>query len=83
MGITSAPEFYQKKMSELLDGLPGIICNMDDVLIFGSNREEHDERLLNVLKRIEKAGITLNKDKCEFGKTKCQNRRMFPMYVGT
>ena len=42
---------------------------MDDCLIFGVTKEEHDERLFRVLETIEKAGITLNYDKCEFGKT--------------
>ena len=41
---------------------------MDDVLTFGSNREEHDTQLVAVLPRLEKAGATLNKEKCEFRK---------------
>ena len=42
---------------------------MDDILVFGEDQEEYDTRLLAVLKRIEKAGATLNPDKCEFGRT--------------
>ena len=42
---------------------------MDDILIFGSNKEEHDSRLKVVLERIQKAGVTLNPQKCEFGKS--------------
>ena len=40
---------------------------MDDILVVGKNREEHDKRLWEVLLKIEKAGMTLNKSKCEFG----------------
>jgi len=40
---------------------------MDDVLVFGRSKAEHDERLENVLKRISDAGATLNRDKCSFG----------------
>ena len=36
-GITSAPEYFQKKMSQLLEGLEGVVCIMDDVLIYGQN----------------------------------------------
>lgn len=36
--------------------------------MFGRNKEEHDSRLTAVLKRIQAAGVTLNK--CEFAKTK-------------
>ena len=38
---------------------------MDDVLVFGSNQQEHDLRPHAVLKAI-KAGVTLNSEKCSF-----------------
>lgn len=41
---------------------------IDDVLIFGKDQKEHDERLDAALERIQKAGVTLNDDKCEFSK---------------
>ena len=41
-GISSAPEFFQKRMSTILDGLPGVICLVDDILVFGACQEEHD-----------------------------------------
>ena len=68
-GICSAPEHFQKRMSAILAGLEGVLCLMDDVLIFGSNKGEHDSRLKVVLERIQKAGVTLNSLKCEFGKS--------------
>ena len=55
-------------MSHILEGLPGVLCHLDDVLVFGSDRTEHDTRLRAVLLRIRAAGITLNRAKCEFGK---------------
>ena len=67
-GITSAPEFYQKKISHILSGLPGVVCMIDDILIFGQSQQEHDHRLESVLNRINQAGITLNPEKCEFSK---------------
>ena len=30
MGICVAPEIFQRKMAELLDGLPGVECFLDD-----------------------------------------------------
>ena len=41
---------------------------MDDVLVFGHTREEHDARLMAALERTEAAGVTLNTQKCEFAK---------------
>ena len=67
-GITSAPEFYQKRMSHILSGLPGVVCMIDDILVFGQSQQEHDQRLDSVLKRLTKVGITLNSGKCEFSK---------------
>ena len=67
-GISAAPEFFQKKMSQLLEGQDGVLCHMDDILIFGSSQTEHDQRLKIVMDTVEKAGITLNGEKCEFSK---------------
>jgi len=40
---------------------------MDDVLVFGRSRAEHDTRVSKVLSVLSKAGLTLNMDKCKFG----------------
>ena len=56
-------------MHPLLEGLPGVLCVMDDILIFGTTRQEHNSPLQAVLKRLSSAGITLNSRKCEFCKT--------------
>ncbi len=70
-GISSAPEHFQKRMSRILEGLEGVLCQMDDVLVWGATQAEHDERLWRVLSRLQGANvfITLN-DKCEFSKRK-------------
>ncbi len=47
-------------MNKILEGLEGMVCLIDDVLVFGSNKEEHDRRLAAVLKRLEDTGATLN-----------------------
>ena len=67
-GITSAPEFFQKQMSNILSGLEGVVCMIDDVLVHGKTQLEHDQRLTAVLDRLRKAKVTLNKEKCEFSK---------------
>ena len=67
-GINSAPEHFQKQMNQILEGQEGVLCHMDDILIFGGNQEEHDKRLHAVLQKITAAGATLNQEKCEFNK---------------
>ena len=68
-GISSAPEHFQRRMNEILDNLPGVLCLMDDIIIHGKNQQEHKERLLATLQRLQAAGVTLNQEKCQFGKS--------------
>ena len=68
-GITSAPEHFQRRMSEVLQGLDGVVCLIDDILIYGKTQAEHDKRLTAVLLKIAEAGITLNEEKCEFSQS--------------
>ena len=65
MGISLAPECFQRKMEEMLDGLPGVIVYMDDTVVFG-DAASHDVRLEAVIRRIHESGLKLNKTKCEF-----------------
>ena len=34
-GISSAPEHFQRQMEAILAGQEGVLCHMDDMLIFG------------------------------------------------
>ena len=45
-------------MSEILAGLDGAVCLVDDILVYGATQEEHDSRLKAVLQRIRAAGLT-------------------------
>ena len=68
-GITSAPEHFQKRMSAILAGLEGVLVLIDDVLIWGKDEKEHNDRLTVALNRVSEAGVTLNGEKCKYGKT--------------
>ena len=65
-GISSAPEIFQRQMNNVLSGLPGVLCHVDDILVYGKDSAEHESRLQATLKRIQAAGITLNESKCCF-----------------
>jgi hypothetical protein len=64
----SAPEIFQRMMNNMLFGLDGFLCLIDDTLVYGRSQEEHDRRLEKVLERMQSKGITLNPQKCEFSK---------------
>ena len=65
-GISCVPELFQLRMSKILEGLEGVVCQMDDVLVFGTTQDQHDKRLTATLERIKAAGVSLNKTKCKF-----------------
>ena len=58
-------EHFQRMMAEVIEGLEGVVCHIDDLLVWGRDQKEHDARLHGVLQRLEEAGITLYVDKCE------------------
>ena len=68
-GISSAPEHSQKRMSKIISGLDGALRLMNDVQVFGKDKQEHDTRVMAALRRIETAGVTLSPKKCEFKKS--------------
>ena len=68
-GITIAPEHFQRRTREILKDLPGVVCHVDNVLISGKDQDEHDKHLHVILKKIQAAGITLNKVKCQFSRS--------------
>nr|XP_037276019.1 uncharacterized protein K02A2.6-like [Rhipicephalus microplus] len=65
-GISSASEVFQKTLTEMFEGLPGVRVYVDDVLIWGDSKEEHDERVIAVLRRAQEEGLTFNPAKCVF-----------------
>lgn len=68
-GINSAPEHFQRVMADVIDGLDGVVCHIDDLLVWGKDQEQHDARLHALLKKLEQAGVTLNADKCELSRS--------------
>ncbi|XP_063366408.1 uncharacterized protein K02A2.6-like [Cydia amplana] len=68
-GINSSGEIFHKVMSDLFGDLPGVLIFVDDILVFGSNQKEHNERLENVLKKAREVNLKFNKSKCMFDKS--------------
>ena len=57
-------------MQKILRGVEGCDVIMDDILVWGATKEEHDERLKIVQERIKASGLTLNEEKSQIGKEK-------------
>ena len=65
-GISIAPALWQKAMAQVLQGLPGVVCFIDDILVTGHTRNQHKENLQEVLTQIRQYGLRLKKSKCKF-----------------
>ena len=63
-GLRDVPPKFQKLMDIILADLKCCFSFLGDIIVYGSTKEEHDERLNAVLTRLQS-----NYDKCEFEKT--------------
>ena len=59
-------------MEKILQGIPKVVCYLDDVLIMGKNDSDHLETLEKVFDRLYQWGVRLKKTKCEFMKQSVQ-----------
>ena len=62
-GINSAPEIFQKRMTQAFEDLSGVKTIADDILVWGRSEAEHNHRLEQVLERSRKVGLKLNRSK--------------------
>ena len=65
-GVASAPALFQKVMDTVLQGLPKVICFLDDILITASSCQEHLENVHRVLQWLEQYSIHARKSNCAF-----------------
>ncbi|XP_062586507.1 uncharacterized protein K02A2.6-like [Saccostrea cucullata] len=68
-GISTAPEEYQRRQDQAVEGLPGVLTIADDILVYGEGDTEEDaivdidQQLKALMKRCRERGLVLNKDK--------------------
>ena len=67
--LCSAPSCFQKLIEKILEGCEGVRNLLDDIIICGRNRAEHDARLRKVLQRLSDYCATINTEKCTFNVT--------------
>ena len=64
--MPSAPAIFQRHTETLLQGLDRVSIYLDDILVAGCTLDQHQNRLAEVLQRLENSGMRLNKQKCFF-----------------
>lgn len=60
-GLCSASENFQQKMKQIFDELEGVEVYIDDLIIWGSDKAEHDLRLRRSLDKMRQENKTLTK----------------------
>lgn len=67
-GLKNAPATFQRMMDTALRGLINKHCfiYLDDIIIFGSTIQKHNENLAIVPQRLRELELKIQPDKCEF-----------------
>lgn len=70
-GVTNAPSTFQRLMEKCMGDLhlKEVLVFLDDLIVFSSTLEEHEQRLLRVLNRLKEYGLKLSPEKCKFFQT--------------
>uniref|UniRef100_A0A3Q3K843 Gypsy retrotransposon integrase-like protein 1 n=1 Tax=Monopterus albus TaxID=43700 RepID=A0A3Q3K843_MONAL len=70
-GITNAPSTFQRLMEKCVGemNLREVLVFIDDLIVFASSLEEHEQRLKGVLQRLRDYGLKLAPEKCKFFQT--------------
>ena len=58
-GISSASEIFQHTIEQILSDISGVRNISDDIIVYGTTKEEHDQSLKSVLSRLKDSGITI------------------------
>lgn len=65
-GIACAPELFQKIMEQILAGCEGCLNYMDDIIVYGETIDQLNERVKEVLNKLNEYNVVLNQEKCIF-----------------
>ena len=65
-GLSCAAEVFQKKVSDILNGIPCVKNISDDIYVGGTDKDTHDSHLKQVFHRLHENGLTINLPKCQF-----------------
>ena len=74
-GISCAPEVFQRRMHQLVEGLSGVEVIADDFVVVGFRDsmedaiQNHDQNLCRFLQRCEQKHVRLNSEKLQLHKT--------------
>lgn len=66
-GLKNAGQSFQRFIHKVLEGLDFVFVYADDILIFSSSPEEHEDHLRQIFKRLSDWGLRIKASKCVLG----------------
>ena len=66
-GLVMSQEVFQQKVDLILEKCPGTLGLLDDVIVYGKTKEDHERNLQNLLKIVQIEGLMFNSDKYTVG----------------
>ena len=69
-GMKNAPATFQRMIHKVITDLEGCEGYFDDIIVYGSTREQHLQLVKDFLSRLREAQLTVNLVKSEFGQAR-------------
>ena len=65
-GVNAASEIFHNAIATVLHAIPAVRNLSVEIIVFGSNQQEHDTNLKKTLQRLQDVGARLNRQRCVF-----------------
>ena len=63
-GLVMSQDVFQQRMDMIIEKCTGTLALVDDVIVCGKTKEEHDHNLRKLMETAQIASLTFNCDKC-------------------
>ena len=72
-GLSQAPAYFQLLIDKVLMGCSKFTMGyLDDIIIFSNSELEHLQHIEEIFKRLERFGLKMKREKCDFFKKHIQ-----------
>ena len=65
-GVVVSQDIFQRKLDDIYRNIPNVTGIADDIIIYGSTEEEHDQAFVNMLEATRANNVSLNSAKLQF-----------------
>ena len=81
-GLCNATQTFQRNMDNLLRELDFVGCFIHDLIVYSKSHEEHIQHLNAIFDILRAQKLTINPEKCEFGKDEVTHLGCNVNYLG-